>query len=41
MSKAVKETKEFIKNPVKGTVKLVESLAQPVTDTVRSVGHVL
>lgn len=36
-----KTTKEFIKNPIKGTVKLVESLAQPVTDTVRSVGHVL
>lgn len=36
-----KNVKEFVKNPVKGTVKLVESLAQPVTDTVRSVGHVL
>lgn len=40
MSKAVKETKEFVKNPVKGTVKLVEKASQPVIDTVRSVGHV-
>lgn len=40
MSKAVKETKEFVKNPFKGTVKLVEKASQPVIDTVRSVGHV-
>lgn len=36
-----KEVKKVVKNPFKATVKLVESLAQPVTDTVRSVGHVL
>lgn len=40
MSKAVKETKKFVKNPFKGTVKLVEKASQPVIDTVRSVGHV-
>lgn len=40
MSKAVKETKEFVKNPFKGTVELVEKASQPVIDTVRSVGHV-
>lgn len=40
MSSAVKEVKSFVKNPVKGTVKLVESMSQPVVDTVRSVGHV-
>lgn len=40
MSKAVKATKEFIKNPVKGTIKLIEKASQPVIDTVRSVGHV-
>lgn len=40
MSKAVKEVKNFIKNPVKGTVNLIESVTQPVTDTLRSVGHV-
>lgn len=40
MSKAVKATKEFVKNPFKGTVKLIEKASQPVIDTVRSVGHV-
>lgn len=41
MSKVVKETKEFVKNPVKGTVKLVKKAAQPTIDTLRSVGHTL